>query len=167
VQLSQAKVAPVASIFSRTAATLCVRRLSSTRSARRGAWDTILDRERPGKHRYRWKLPLSLQPAPRTGQGSQQGETAPTAAEWLPGWLSLLRPSPVAAHLGVEPGFVHKHPPPVFDLPYALLKYWRCCRPARPLVLGHRPTFFKTQSHLLLQHHPAIEATDPQLDSVE
>src|SRR5947208_61290 len=37
--------------------------------------------------------------------------------------VSLLRPSPVAAHLGVEPSFIHKHPPPVFDLPYDLLKY--------------------------------------------
>src|SRR5436305_11512369 len=51
--------------------------------------------------------------------------------------FTLLGPAPIAAHLGVEPGFVHKHPLPRFNLAYFLLVgLAELLDPWRVLLLG-------------------------------
>src|SRR5438270_11186587 len=58
--------------------------------------------------------------------------------------FSLLGSSPVAAHLGVEPRFIDKHPLPIFDLAYFLLvRLALLLDPRRVLFLGVDRLFFR------------------------
>jgi len=88
-----------------------------------------------------------------TGHGSQQSEAAPMAGgNGFGDLFSLFRSAPVTAHLGVEPGFVNKHPLPLFDLTYFLLiRLPLLLDPWRVLLLGI--------DRLFLRRNPIFRST--------
>jgi hypothetical protein len=93
--------------------------------------DIAPGRQTPRRRGYRWPPRWSCWPTGRRRSARPAGGTTPVSrGNGLGNPYPALGPSPVAAHLGVAPGLVHKHPPPVFYLAAGRREGLRLLRPA-------------------------------------